>query len=114
VYKRIYAAAMLLPSHASCAADGFGINENFAVLSTSALAAAAGGGGKEEYISKTLNALTGDIESSNKLWCSAFDTLLSRDFFLLSALWKTNFCASPKEQLEWRGGGEARTLAQAT
>jgi hypothetical protein len=82
---------MLLPSNASCAADGFGINENFAVLSTSAHAAAAagggGGGGKEEYISKTLNALTGDIESSNKLWCSASDTLLSRDFFLLSALW---------------------------
>lgn len=91
---------MLLPSNASCAADGFRINENLVVLSASAYAAAGGGRrwrrGKQEYISKTLNALTGDIESSNKLWCSASDTLLSRDFFSsLLHSGKTNFCALP-------------------
>lgn len=106
---------MLLPSNASCAVDGFGINENFAFLSASAHAAAGGGGsGKEEYISKTLNALTGDIESSNKLWCSASDTLLSRDFFFSSALRQTNFCAFLRQRSnsKWDGGGEARTLGR--
>jgi hypothetical protein len=41
---------ILLPSNASCAADGFRINENLVVLSASAHAAAGGGGAASRNI----------------------------------------------------------------